>query len=118
MLRMLPRLGTPAVEKLRRIWIVKNDTSRGASRGNPNTCARKRTWATLETPRLSVNAVTDSGSTRPVAEGGNARCLWPPRTRAGSEAIEDRVLTATSWAGATARANRAIDTRPRIAVTG
>ena len=53
-----------------------------------------------------------------MAEAGKARCFRPPSTMAGSDAREDRVLTATAWAGASARANRERGTRPRITVTG
>ena len=68
--------------------------------------------------RLSLNSATASGRTTPVAVTGRRSRSRPACTSAGSEAIDERVLAATSCAGGTPRAKSRSETRPMKEVTG
>ena len=73
---------------------------------------------TLPTDRSTLIVEVASGSTRPEIAGGRRSLRSALSSSAGSEASEERVPTATIWAGATAQAKRAIEIRPSSAVNG
>ncbi len=90
----------------------------GAVRSMPYIHARKRSFIGDDSVRLTLNTDTANGSTNPLEDADRPRRSRPPCMSAGSEAIDDRVLIATSCAGRTACAKRRMDTPDPMAVIG